>query len=81
VGKTTKSQSTLDLSPKHQTSEISLKTSEVVKHCSQIGGGRSHFFRLRTCFKILESGSGSGNFSNLRIRLLFRLWLQSSIQP
>jgi len=34
-------------------------------------GGRSHFFqiRLRTCSIIFESGSG--NFSNLTIRLLF----------
>jgi len=40
----------------------------------------SHFFRLRlrSCSKIFKSGSG--NFSNLRIRLLFRLRLQS-IQP
>jgi len=47
--------------------------------------GWSHFIRLQlcSCSKIFESGSGSGygNFSNLRIRLLFRLWLQSSIQP
>ena len=46
-----------------------------------IRGGRSHFFRLRlrSCSKIFESGSvsGSGNFSNVRIRLLFRLRLQS----
>jgi len=46
-------------------------------------GGRNHFFRLRlrSCFKTFESGSGSGNFSILRIRLLFRLRLQSTIQP
>jgi len=46
-------------------------------------GGRSHFFRLwlRSYSKILESVSGTGYFSNLRIRLLFRLQLQSSIQP
>jgi len=39
-------------------------------------GGRSHFFRLRlrSCSNIFESGSG--NFSDLRIRLLFRLRLQ-----
>ena len=36
-----------------------------------------HFFRLRSCSEIFESG----NFFNLRIRLLFRLRLQSSIQP
>jgi len=42
-------------------------------------GGRSHFFRLRSYSKIFESGSGYS--SNLRIRLLFRLRLQSSIQP
>ena len=43
-------------------------------------GGRSHFFRLRlrSWSKILESGSG--NFSNLRTRLLFRLRLRSSIR-
>jgi len=48
-----------------------------------IRGGQSHFFRLRlrSCSKICESGSGSSNFSNLRIRLMLRLWLQSSIQP
>jgi len=42
-------------------------------------GGRSHFFRLRLrpCFKIFESGSGYGNFSDLKIRLLFRLRLPS----
>jgi len=42
-------------------------------------GGRSHFFRLRlrSCSKIFESGCGYS--SNLRIRLLFRLRLQSSI--
>jgi len=49
-----------------------------------IRGGRSHFFRLRlrSCLKLFESwsGSGFGNFSNLRIRILFRLRLQSSIQ-
>ena len=48
-------------------------------------GGRSQFFRflIRSSSKIFESGSGtgSGNFSNLRIRVPFRLWLQSSIQP
>ena len=43
-------------------------------------GGRSHFFRLRSCSKISESRSGSGNFSNLWIRLLFRHRLPS-IQP
>jgi len=44
--------------------------------------GRSHFFRLRlhTCSKMFESGSWFGNFSNMRIRLLFRLRLPS-IQP
>jgi len=46
--------------------------------------GRSHFFRLRfrSYFKIFESGywSGSSNFSNLRIWLLFRRRLQSSFQ-
>jgi len=42
-------------------------------------GDRSQFFRLRSCSKIFESGSV--NFSNLRIRLLFRIRLQSSIQP
>ena len=38
-------------------------------------GGWSHFFRLRirSCSNIFESGSGSGNFSNLRICPLFRL--------
>jgi len=47
-------------------------------------GGRSHFFRLRLrfCSKFFESGSGSRcvNFSNLRVRLLFRL-LRQSRQP
>ena len=46
---------------------------------------KPHFFRLRlrSCSKIFESGSESwsGNSSNLRIRLLFRLRLQSLIQP
>ena len=44
-------------------------------------GVQSRFFRLRlrSCSKIFESGSG--NFSNIRIGLLFRLRLQSSIQP
>jgi len=44
-------------------------------------GGRSHFFRLRlrSCSKIFESGSG--NASNLRIRIPFRLWPQSLMQP
>jgi len=43
-------------------------------------GGRSHFFRLRlgSCSKIFESWSG--NSSNLKIRLLFKLRLQSLIQ-
>ena len=43
-------------------------------------GGQSHFFRiqLRSCSQIFESGSGI--FSNLRIRLLFRLQVPS-IQP
>jgi len=56
----------------------SLKCFNVIVY---IRGGQSHFFRLRlcSCFKIFESGSG--NFSNLRIRILFRLWLQSTIQP
>jgi len=48
-------------------------------------GGRSHFFRLRlrSCSKIFWSGSESGSctFSNVRIRLLFRLRLPSPIQP
>jgi len=53
-------------------------------YCKYSRGGWSHGrslfrLRLRSCSKILESGSG--NFSNLRIRLLFRLRLQSSIQP
>ena len=49
----------------------------------QIRGGPCQFFRLqlRSCFKIFESGSGSGYSSNLRIRLPFRLRLPSSIQP
>jgi len=42
---------------------------------------RSQFCRLRvcSCSKIFESGtrSGSGSFSNMRIRLLFRLRLPS----
>jgi len=48
-----------------------------------IRGGRSQFFRLRlrSCSKLFESRSGSGNFSHLRIWLLFRPRLQSSIQP
>ena len=48
----------------------------------RIRDGRSHSFslRLRSCSKIFETGYGSGNFSNLRIRLLFRLRLPS-IQP
>jgi len=39
--------------------------------------------RLRFCSKISESGSGSasGYSPNSRIRLLFSLRLQSSIQP
>jgi len=42
---------------------------------SNIRDGRRFFFRLplRSCSKIFESWSGSGNFSNLRIRFLFRL--------
>jgi len=42
---------------------------------------RSHFLRLRlhSFSKIFESGSS--NFSNLRIRLLFSLLLPTSIQP
>ena len=45
-------------------------------------GGRSHFFRLRirSFSKLFWSVSGSGYFSNLRIRLLFRLRLPS-IRP
>jgi len=60
---------------------------EIILFCYWVcnRGGRSHFLRLRlrSCSKIFESGSGSesGNFSTLRIRLLFRLRLQSSIQP
>ena len=44
-------------------------------------GGWSQFFRLRlrSCSKIFESEYGYS--SNLRIRLLFRLRRQSSIQP
>jgi len=51
----------------------------IVDFPRQTRGGRSgsHFFRLRSCSEIFESG----NFFNLRIRLLFRLRLQSSIQP
>jgi len=46
-----------------------------------ISGGRSHFFRLRlrSCSKIFQFGSGSGNSSILRIRPLFGLRLQSLI--
>jgi len=55
-----------------------LLASDWQKWALQSWGGRSHFFRLRSCSKIFESGSG--NFSNLRIRLLFRLRIQSSIQ-
>jgi len=42
---------------------------------------RSYFFRflLRSYFKVFESGSGNSLY--LRIRLLFRLRLQSLIQP
>jgi len=42
--------------------------------------GRSHIFRLRMryCSKIFQSGSGTKNFSNMRIRILF--WLPS-MQP
>ena len=42
-------------------------------------GGRSHFVRLwlRSCSKIFESGSGWGNFSNLRTRLLLTFQLPS----
>jgi len=47
-------------------------------------GGQSHIFRfrLRSSSKIFESGSWSGSevFSNLRIRLLFRL-RKPSMQP
>ena len=51
----------------------------IVDFPRQTRGDRSgsHFFRLRSCSEIFESG----NFFNLRIRLLFRLRLQSSIQP
>jgi len=58
-----------------------------IAHCflAVCRSGRSHFFklRLRSCSKIFESWSGfrSGIFSNLRIRLLFRLRVPSSIQP
>ena len=51
-----------------------------IDHCLPGRGGRSHFFRLRSCSKIFETGSGSEIFSNLRIRLLFRRRLQS-MQP
>ena len=34
-------------------------------------------FRLRSCSKVFKSGSGYGNFSNLKIWLLLRLWLPS----
>jgi len=45
-------------------------------------GCSSHVFRRRnrSCSEIIESGNVSGNFSNLRIRLLVRLRLVS-IQP
>jgi len=51
--------------------------------CVYHRGGLSHFFRLRvcSCSTTFKSGSGSGYSSNLIIRLLFWLWLQSSIQP
>jgi len=44
-------------------------------------GGRSHIFRLRLwfCSKISEPGSRSGTFSNLRIRLLFKLRQSSTM--
>jgi len=47
-----------------------------------VRGGQSHIFRLRlgSCSKIFESGSGSESFSNLGIRLLFKL-RQPSMQP
>jgi len=46
-------------------------------------GGQSHFYRLRlrSCSNESRSGSGSVYSADLRIRLLFRLWLQSSMQP
>ena len=43
--------------------------------CFHTRGGQSHFFRLHS--KIFETGSGPRNFWNLRIRLQFKLWLQS----
>ena len=47
-----------------------------------VRGGRSHLLRLRlcSCSKIFESESGSGKFTNLRIRLLSKFEL-TSIQP
>jgi len=47
-------------------------------HRSRIKGGRSHFFRLRLRSFSKSFESWSGNFSNLRIQLLFRLQLIST---
>jgi len=69
----------------HLHSEISFSPTCNIKNLVLlcIRGGRSRFFRLRlrSCSKIFESRSGSGDFSNLKIRLLFKLRLQPSIQP
>ena len=69
-----------------KTNRIKLETLLWIFHpFVETRGGQSHFFwlRLRSCSKIFESGSGSGsgNFSILSIRLLFRLRQQSPMQP
>jgi len=65
----------------HSTKQQGCQRADVEKILVQGRGSRSHFYthRLRPSFKNFESGSGYS--SNLRIRLLFRLRLQSSFQP
>ena len=62
---------------------VTAKLPNQLTHCSVATRGvRSHVFSLRvcSCSKMFEFWSGSGNFSNLRIRLPFRLRLPP-IQP
>jgi len=77
---------TLSLSPLASTINRSLASQALLEVTHQdrsigIRRGRSYFFslRLRSRYQFSECGSGykSRKFLNLRIRLLFRLWLPS----
>jgi len=61
--------------------KISVRSSLLFSPWHKSRGGRSHFFRLRlrTCSKIFDSvhESGSGNFSNLKIRRNYR-WFEET---